>query len=61
MWHSLLAAFALLLIIEGILPFINPEGMRKAMLLISQMSDHQLRFAGLTSMLIGLVLLYLFN
>lgn len=61
MWHSLLAAFALLLIIEGILPFINPEGMRKAMLLISQMSDHQLRFAGLTSMLIGVVLLYLFN
>ena len=61
MWHELGVAIALLLILEGIFPFINPDGMRRALLAISQFPDQPLRFAGLASMLIGLVLLYVIN
>jgi hypothetical protein len=57
--HELGIAVALLLIVEGILPFLNPAGLRRALLALSQLSDPQLRFAGLTSMLLGVVLLYI--
>ncbi|MDX1433609.1 MAG: DUF2065 domain-containing protein [Gammaproteobacteria bacterium] len=61
MWHEILVAVALLLIIEGIIPFLNPEALRKTMMLISQMSDSALRFAGLTAMVVGCLLLYAVN
>ncbi len=61
MWHELAVAVALLFIIEGIFPFISPNGMRRALQVISQMPDQPLRLAGLTSMLLGLALLYLIN
>jgi uncharacterized protein len=61
MWHQLGIAVALLLVIEGIFPFISPSAMRRILQTISQMPDQPLRFAGLTSMLLGLVLLYLVN
>jgi uncharacterized protein YjeT (DUF2065 family) len=51
-------ALALLLVIEGIPPFLSPQSLRRALLSLAELSDAQLRFAGLTSMLIGLVLLY---
>lgn len=57
-WQDLGAAIALFLVLEGILPFINPQGVRRMLELIASMPDAQLRFAGLTSMLLGLVLLY---
>ena len=61
MWHELWIALALLLILEGILPFLSPDGERKALTAIHQLSDAQLRFAGLTSMLLGVALLYIIN
>lgn len=61
MWHDLWVALALLLVLEGILPFAHPGRLRRMMAAISELSDAQLRFAGLTSMLIGLVLLYIVN
>ncbi len=61
MWHELWIALALLLILEGIFPFLSPDGVRKALAAIHQMSDSQLRFAGLTCMLAGVVLLYIVN
>ncbi len=61
MWRDLLVALALLLVLEGILPFLNPAGLRRTLLLLSDMTDSQLRFAGLTSMLIGTVLLYVIH
>jgi hypothetical protein len=61
MWHELWIALALLLILEGIFPFLSPDGVRRALAAIHQLSDSQLRFAGMTSMLIGVVLLYLIN
>lgn len=60
-WHDLAAALALLLVLEGILPFLSPDRVRRMMHVIDQMTDQQLRFAGITSMLLGLVLLYIVN
>jgi uncharacterized protein YjeT (DUF2065 family) len=52
-----LAAFALMLVLEGILPFVAPRLWRETFRRITELSDGQLRFAGLTSMLIGLMAL----
>lgn len=59
MWNSLFIALALILIIEGILPFLNPAGLRKSLLLITQMDDTAMRIGGLVSMVLGIALLYL--
>jgi len=59
MWQNILIALALMLVIEGIFPFLNPSGIRKVLIMMAQMDDRQLRFGGLTSMIIGVVLLYL--
>jgi uncharacterized protein YjeT (DUF2065 family) len=53
-----LAALALMLVIEGILPFTAPRIWRETFRRLIEMSDGQIRFAGLMSMMIGLVLLY---
>ncbi|MBL1140533.1 MAG: DUF2065 domain-containing protein [Proteobacteria bacterium] len=55
---DLLTALALVFVFEGLMPFINPESMRKVYLLAAQMDNQTLRFLGVTSMLIGLILLY---
>ena len=59
MWTDLLTALALVFIIEGIMPFINPDGVRKMFMMASQLNNTSLRFIGLTSMLLGLIFLYL--
>ena len=57
-WYDLGVALALFLVLEGILPFLTPQGVRRVLEALIGMNDNQLRFAGLTSMLLGLVLLY---
>lgn len=57
MGNILLTAFALMLIIEGILPFLMPQLWRDTFRRLTEMSDGQIRFIGLTSMLAGLLLL----
>jgi uncharacterized protein YjeT (DUF2065 family) len=59
MWRDLGMALALLLVLEGIMPFINPGFLRRMLVKVLEASDAQLRFAGLTSMLLGLILLYI--
>ena len=59
MWHDLLTAFGLMLVIEGVLPFLSPSGLRRLLVLVAQSDDRQLRVAGLTSMIAGLLLLHL--
>jgi hypothetical protein len=61
MWERLGDALALLLVIEGVLPFINPDGLRRTLLAAAQFDDRTLRIAGLTSMLAGVVLSYLLH
>ena len=55
---SLLTALALVLIIEGVLPFLAPVLWRDTFLRLIQMTDGQVRFIGLTSMIAGLLLLF---
>ncbi len=54
-------AFALMLIIEGVLPFVVPTVWRETFRRIIQFTDGQIRFFGLSSMLLGLILLYFVN
>ncbi len=58
-WNDLLAAFALYLVLEGILPFLNPGAFSRVMSEISRLPRGQIRRVGLISMLSGLALLYL--
>jgi hypothetical protein len=58
MWDDLLAACALMLVIEGLLPFLNPKGMRGVWISMAAMSDRSLRVAGLISMFCGVLFLY---
>ena len=60
MSFTLLAAFALMLVLEGALPFLAPRAWRETFRRLISLSDGQLRFVGLTSMLIGLILLMVF-
>ena len=55
---TLLMAFALMLVIEGLLPFLAPKAWRETFLRLMQLSDGQIRFFGLTSMIVGLFLLF---
>ncbi len=57
MTDSLLVAFALMLVLEGLVPFLAPGAWRETFRRLVQMSDGQIRFIGLTSMLVGIVLL----
>ena len=61
MWQQLLIGFALVLIIEGILPFLSPQGMKQLMKSMSEMDDHSIRVTGFVSMILGLILLYIVN
>jgi hypothetical protein len=56
---NLLAAFALMLVIEGILPFLAPAVWRETFRKMLELSDGQLRFIGLGSMLGGLLMFFL--
>jgi uncharacterized protein YjeT (DUF2065 family) len=61
MWHELAMAFCLMLVIEGILPFIDPKRWRKMLLMLDEVDDTTMRLIGLGSMLTGTVLLYIIN
>lgn len=61
MWHDLLVALALLLVIEGIWPFLSPNSMRQILLMIAQHDNRSMRISGLVSMVSGVILLYLVN
>jgi uncharacterized protein len=52
-------ALALMLVIEGVLPFLNPGAWRRVFERATQLSDGQIRFIGLSSMIVGLVALLL--
>ena len=58
-WNDLWAACALYLVLEGLMPFANPGGMKRALARLSQLDERALRIAGLLSMVAGAVLLYL--
>jgi uncharacterized protein YjeT (DUF2065 family) len=57
-WPSILAAIALVLIFEGLLPLISPPKWREMFTQLLQLQDGQIRFFGLTTVLLGLFLLF---
>ncbi|MFO1319918.1 MAG: DUF2065 domain-containing protein [Burkholderiales bacterium] len=59
MQTTLWMALALMLVLEGVLPFLIPSVWRDTFRKLVEFSDGQLRFIGLTSMLIGLLILYM--
>lgn len=60
-WQVLPAAIALVLIFEGLVPFISPNRWRNMLAVVGQMDDRVIRNIGLGSMLLGLTLLYWAN
>jgi len=58
-WHDLFTAIALLLILEGLLPFASPESLKKMYQSILETPENSLRMLGLGSIVAGLVLLYI--
>ena len=59
--EAFLAACALVLVLEGLLPLIAPRVWREAFTRLTQLSDGQLRFIGLVSIGIGVITLMIFN
>lgn len=59
MWQDIFTAFALYLIIEGMIPFVGPGRFRQAVIKIAELSDNHLRATGLTVMIAGLVMLFI--
>jgi len=59
MWESIIPALALVLVIEGMLPFLNPKKWRETMLQAAQLPDSSLRSLGFVSMMVGVVILYI--
>jgi len=57
-WSDLWAAFALYLVLEGVMPFLSPAALKRTLLQLAQLDDRTLRIAGLASMAAGAVLLY---
>jgi uncharacterized protein YjeT (DUF2065 family) len=60
-WQVFPVAIALVLVLEGALPFIAPARWRSMVILVAQLDDGAIRRFGLGSMLVGLGLLYLVN
>ncbi|MGH1471753.1 MAG: DUF2065 domain-containing protein [Cellvibrionaceae bacterium] len=59
MWDDIIRAFCLMLIFEGMLPFLYPSRWRGLVEQLSQMSEKSLRTMGLVSMAIGVCILYI--
>lgn len=58
-WNDLLAALALVLVIEGLLPFINPRSYKNTMMQMSSFPEKTIRMIGFGSMIAGVIFLYL--
>ena len=61
MWHDLAVALCLMLVIEGIIPFIDPRRWRRMLKMLDQVDDRTVRVIGLCSMLVGTIMLVIIN
>jgi uncharacterized protein YjeT (DUF2065 family) len=57
-WSELFAALAIAAVLEGMMPFLNPQALRRLLRRLLEMQDRELRLGGLFSMLVGVVILY---
>ncbi len=56
---DLLAALGLFFVMEGVAPFLNPRGVKRALARLIEVRDRELRIAGLGSMMVGVIILFL--
>lgn len=61
LWHELGVALCLVLVIEGIMPFLFPRRWQEMVVKAAEIDEKTMRAMGLVSMLIGTGLLYLIN
>ena len=61
MWYGLGVAVCLVLVIEGVIPFLYPRRWKELVAMLATIDDRSMRLMGLGSMLIGTTLLYLIN
>ena len=61
MWHELAVAFCLILVIEGIIPFVAPQRLRQLLQTIESLDNEKVRAIGLVSMLVGVSALLIIN
>ena len=61
MLHDLTVAFCLMLVIEGMLPFIAPKRWRDLVMMLGDVEDNTMRLMGLGCMLAGTILLLIVN
>lgn len=57
LWHDLVRAFGLVLVLEGLWPFLSPSRWRSAILRVSSLDDRMLRAFGLAMMICGVIVL----
>ncbi|WP_432470804.1 DUF2065 domain-containing protein [Amphritea sp. HPY] len=60
-WHQLLIGFCLMLVLEGIIPFLYPQRWRNLVQQLALVSNPTLRITGFVSMMAGVIMLYIFN
>ena len=60
MWSLLFGALALMLVVEGLLPFLSPPAWRRVFERAMRLTDGQIRFLGLSSMIAGVAMLAVF-
>lgn len=58
MWEQIAIALCLMLVFEGVMPFLSPQNFKKSLLMALQFSDNTLRYLGLAAMLIGAIGVY---
>jgi uncharacterized protein len=58
-WPDFAAALGLMFVIEGVLPFLSPDGVRRTLARVASLNDTMLRIAGAASMLAGVAVLWL--
>ena len=61
MWHEFGIALCLVLVIEGIIPFLYPRRWKEMVSMLAEVDDRTMRVVGLASMVVGTGLLYLIN
>jgi uncharacterized protein YjeT (DUF2065 family) len=58
-WNDLFAALALVLVIEGLMPFMNPKAYKSTMMQMAAFPEKSIRMIGFGSMMAGLLFLFL--
>ena len=61
MWHELGVALCLVLVVEGIIPFLYPARWKEMVAVLAEIDDRTMRMAGFASMVTGTGILYLIN